>query len=240
MNRSDFMDKSYLIVIPAHNEEDNIEAVVNEVRQAQPAADVLVVNDGSTDRTSELAALKGAMVLDIPVNIGYGCAVQTGFRFAVDQGYEFVAMMDGDAQHDPSSLSALIAVMERERADVVIGSRFFEGTYKMPLARKIGVWLFSAIAHHYTKMTFTDPTSGFQLLNRKVFSYLSLGDNYPLDYPDVNIIMALHKMNFKVREAPVKMRERAAGKSMHSGLRPIIYTARMFLAIIMVLLRKED
>lgn len=180
------------------------------------------------------------MVLDIPFNIGYGGAVQTGFRFATEHGYDFVVTIDGDAQHDPSSLKNLISVMESEGADVVIGSRFLTGTYRMGRARKAGVWLFSAIARIYTGMGFTDPTSGFQLLNRKVFSYLAEGDNYPLDYPDVNIIMALHEMRFRIREASVLMREKYGGKSMHAGLRPLVYIARMFFSVLMVLLRKED
>jgi len=232
--------KSHLIVVPAYDEEEHIAGVLDDIRENNPSADILVVNDGSTDKTSELSKLKGVMVLDIPLNIGYGGAVQTGFRFATEFGYEFVVTLDADAQHDPSSLKNLVSVMEREGADIVIGSRFLEGTYQMALLRKAGIWLFSVIARLYTGLTFTDPTSGFQLFNRKVFSYLSEGDNYPLDYPDVNIIMALHKKKFKVREAPVRMVEKPNGKSMHAGLRPLVYVARMFLAILMVLLRKED
>jgi hypothetical protein len=121
---------------------------------------------------------------------------------------------------------------------VVIGSRFIEGTYRMGIFRKIGVQLFSRIAFLYTGTNFTDPTSGFQLFNRRIFSYLSEGDNYPLDYPDVNIIIALHKMRFKLVETPVQMKEKR-GKSMHQGLRPVVYVMRMFLSILMVLLRKE-
>lgn len=232
--------KSYLIIIPAYNEEAHIAKVLDDVKNSNPQADILVVNDGSSDNTSETAKQTGVMVLDIPFNIGYGGAIQTGFHFATEYGYNFVITIDGDAQHDPYSAKNLIETMDRERADVVIGSRFIEGTYKMGVLRKIGVRLFSAIAGFYTGMKFTDPTSGFQLLNRSVFSYLAKGNNYPLDYPDVNIIMALHKMKFKVAEAPVRMKENPKGKSMHSGLRPIIYVVRMFLAIIMVLLRKED
>jgi hypothetical protein len=148
--------------------------------------------------------------------------------------------MDGDGQHDPLSVNNLIEKMIQEGADVVIGSRFIEGTYKMSAGRKIGVRLFSKIAGIYTGKNFTDPTSGFQLLNRKVFSLLSEGDNYPLDYPDVNIIMILHKMRFNVVESPVKMNEKPGGKSMHSGLKPLIYILQMFLAVLMVYLRKED
>lgn len=200
----------HLIVLPAFNEEECISGVLQDAKKSNPLADILVVNDGSSDSTSEIAKQIGVMVLDMPFNTGYGGAIQTGFRFAVENGYDFVIIMDADGQHDPNYTKNLIESMEREDADVVIGSRFLEGTYKMNIARKTGSWLFSRIAKFYTGVNFTDPTSGFQLLNRKVFSYLSQADNYPLDYPDVNIIMALHKMKFKVVEAPVRMREKQA------------------------------
>jgi glycosyltransferase involved in cell wall biosynthesis len=231
--------KPYLILIPAYNEADSIAHVVEDVEKSNSLADILVVNDGSTDDTSGIARRAGAMVIDIPCNIGYGGAIQTGFRFATEYGYDFVITMDGDAQHDPYSVKNLTEAMAREEADVVIGSRFLGGSYKMGIFRRIGVRLFSQIARFYTGTEFTDPTSGFQLLNRKVFSYLSEGNNYPLDYPDVNIIMALHKMNFRVVEAPVKMMEKPKGKSMHGGLKPVFYIMRMILAIIMILLRKD-
>jgi glycosyltransferase involved in cell wall biosynthesis len=231
--------KPYLIVIPAYNEGESIAGVLENAKKGIPFADILVVNDGSTDDTSRIAHQTGVMVLDIPFNIGYGGAIQTGFRFADEKGYDFVITMDGDGQHDPSSVAALIDSAGRENADVVIGSRFLEGSYRMGILRKAGSWLFSRIARFYTGMNFTDPTSGFQLLNSRVFSYLSKDDNYPLDYPDVNIIMALHKMNFKVVEAPVRMVEKPQGKSMHAGLKPIFYIMRMVLAIIMILFRKD-
>ncbi|MEW6570843.1 MAG: glycosyltransferase family 2 protein [Nitrospirota bacterium] len=231
----------YLIVIPAYNEEEFIAGVLKDTERINPEADILVVNDGSTDNTSAIARLAGAMVLDIPLNIGYGGAIQTGFRFATENGYDFVVTMDGDSQHDPHYIKNLMETMERENADVVIGSRFLEGTYKIGIAKKIGIRLFSMIARFYTGTNFTDPTSGFQLLSRKVFSYLSKADNYPLDYPDVNIIMALHKMRFRVVEAPVRMSEKSNGRSMHNGLKPVYYIMRMSLAIVMVLLRgRED
>jgi glycosyltransferase involved in cell wall biosynthesis len=231
--------KSCLIVIPAYNEEEHIADVLREIRESNLSADILVVNDGSADRTSEISKKAGVMVLDLPFNIGYGGAIQTGFRFATEHGYKFVVTLDGDSQHCPSFVNKLMETMEREKADVVIGSRFIEGSYRMGIFRKIGVRLFSRIAFFYTGMKFTDPTSGFQLLNRRIFSYLSEGDNYPLDYPDANIIISLHKMRFKVVEAPVRMKGKQ-GKSMHRGLRPIVYVIRMFLAIIVALLRKED
>ena len=232
--------KSCLIIIPAYNEEECIAGVLEDVKKSNPLADVLVVNDGSVDNTSGIAKQMGVMVLDIPFNIGYGGAIQTGFRFAAENGYDFVITVDGDGQHDPYYTKNLIDSIEQTKADVVIGSRFLEGTYKMGIARRAGSWLFSRIARFYTGVNFTDPTSGFQLLNNKVFSYLSRADNYPLDYPDANILMALHKMNFKVVEAPVRMVEKSKGKSMHSGLKPFFYVMRMVLAIIMILLRRKD
>lgn len=232
--------KDYLFVIPAFNEGERLSGVLADIKSSNPGVDILVVNDGSADKTSELAKQANVKVLNIPFNIGYGGAVQTGFRFAREHGYDFVITMDGDGQHDPSCVKNLIETMERERADVVIGSRFLEGSYRMSLPRKIGASLFSKLAGFYTGARFTDPTSGFQLITKRVFWYLSKGNNYPLDYPDVNIIMALHKIKYKIVETPVIMREKTEGKSMHSGLKPFFYVIRMFLAILMVLLRKED
>lgn len=229
-----------MIIIPAYNEEKSILNVISSVLSEYPSIDILVINDGSTDKTSELAKSANVYVIDMPFNIGYGGAIQTGFRFAVEYHYQYVITIDADGQHDPSSIKNLIHTMNEEKADVVIGSRFINGNYKMPFLRKIGSSLFSCVAHIYTGIKFTDPTSGFQILNRKSFEYLSQFDNYPLDYPDVNIIMALHKMRFKIAEAPVRMVEKVNGKSIHSGLKPIIYVFRMFLAILMVLLRKEN
>lgn len=230
----------HLIIIPAFNEEEYIAGVLQDAKKSNPYADILVVNDGSSDSTPQIARQMEVMVINMPYNIGYGGAIQTGFRFAVENGYDFVIIMDADGQHDPNYTENLIDTAEREEADVVIGSRFLEGTYRMGIARKTGSRLFSRIARFYTGNNLTDPTSGFQLLNRKVFSYLSQADNYPLDYPDVNIIMALHKMKFKVVEAPVRMREKTGGNSMHSGLKPLLYVIRMFLAVVMVLMRKEE
>lgn len=232
--------RRYLIAIPALNEEKNIGAVISGAREHAPFADILVINDGSTDLTASVAREAGASVVSLPFNLGYGAALQTAFRFAVRHGYDFIVTMDADGQHVPSSVANLRQVMERERADVVIGSRFLEGGYKPGFLRGIGIRLFSMIARAYTKTIFTDPTSGYQILNRHAFSYLAEGDNYPLDYPDVNIIMALHKKRFRVSEAPVSMLKSPDKTSMHSGIRPLFYVMKMALAIVMVLLRRED
>jgi len=226
-----------LVILPAFNEEMTISPVIGEIRQNIPQADILVVNDGSADRTGPIARKQGVKVIDHPFNLGYGAALQTGFRFAVREGYHYAITMDADGQHIPSSAQSLMTAMEEHGADVVIGSRFSGSGYRMSPFRKIGIALFSMVARAYTGVNITDPTSGFQLIKESAFSYLAEGDNYPLDYPDVNIIMALHKKNFKIVEAPVAMKENSFGKSMHNGLRPVLYVIKMALAIIMVLVR---
>ena len=227
----------HLVVLPAFNEEKSIGTVIREIKKSIPFADILVVNDGSDDRTGSIGTGEGVIVVNHPFNLGYGAALQTGFRFAAKRGYDRVFTLDADGQHIPSSAKSLLDAMREQDADVVIGSRFIGGGYRVNAAKKVGIWFFSLIARIYTGINITDPTSGFQLLNRKAFSYLSEGDNYPLDYPDVNIIMVLHKRRFKIVETSVVMIENLHGKSMHSGLRPIAYVVKMFLAIIMVLVR---
>ncbi|MDA8105522.1 MAG: glycosyltransferase family 2 protein [Nitrospiraceae bacterium] len=227
----------YLVIMPAFNEEKTIGHVIAEAQKNIPFCDILVINDGSEDGTKTIAASGNAAVVSHPFNLGYGAALQTGFRFAVKKGYDFVITMDADGQHVASSVQSLVAVMEEHEADVVIGSRFIGTGYRMSPVRKLGIALFSMVARGYTGINITDPTSGFQLINKKAFSYLAKGDNYPLDYPDVNIIMSLYKKNFKIVEAPVAMKENSSGKSMHNGLRPALYVIKMSLAIIMVLVR---
>lgn len=225
--------------MPALNEEDVIGHVIEDIKQSLSFADIVVVNDGSTDKTAQIARDKGAIVLNHPYNLGYGAALQTGFRFAVGGGYDRVITMDADGQHIASFALNLIETMNKYHADVIIGSRFINGRYKVGLTKKIGIWLFSHIGRTQTGISITDPTSGFQLINREAFSYLANSDNYPLDYPDVNIIILLHKRRFKIIESPVDMREKS-GKSMHSGLKPVIYIIRMFLSILMILIRKKE
>ena len=231
---------SHLVIVPALNEEMTVGAIIRGIREQTSSADILVVNDGSTDRTAEIASSQqGIFLINHPFNLGYGAALQTGFRFAVKKGYEYAFTMDADGQHVPTSMSILVAAMKKQNADVVIGSRFIGSGYKIGFVRRTGMRLFSLIAKTYTGIDITDPTSGFQLLNRRVFSYLANENSYPLDYPDANIIMALHRRKFKIVEAPVTMRESMSGKSMHSGVSPVFYVIKMFLAIIMVLVRRN-
>lgn len=232
--------KRTLVIIPALNEERFIAPVISGIRKEDGSFDILVVNDGSKDRTEDIAEEMGAMVIAHTYNLGYGAALQTGFRFAVNKGYDYVITLDADGQHDPMSIPELFSSLSASGADVIIGSRFSGGGYRMGFARRIGSWIFAGVARAYTGYRFTDPTSGFQLLNRAAFSCLANEESYPLDYPDVNIILLLHKKRFKVAEAPVRMVSNVESDTMHSGMKPFMYVIRMLLAVTMILLRRED
>jgi glycosyltransferase involved in cell wall biosynthesis len=230
----------FLVILPAYNEATLIASVIQGLRESEKNADILVINDGSKDRTAEIAEQQGVMVINHPYNLGYAAALQTGFRYASSKQYDCLVTMDADGQHDPVSISNLFKTFSSTNADVVTGSRFLEGSYRMGCVRRIGVRIFSSIARLYTGNRLTDPTSGFQLFNRKSFTFLAAEDGYPLDYPDVNIIMLLHKRKFKVVEAPVRMFTNTEGRTMHGGMKPVMYVTRMLLAIILVLLRRGD
>lgn len=230
----------YIVIIPAFNEAISISTVINGLRKFKKDSDILVVNDGSKDRTAEIAEGLGVMVISHPYNLGYGAALQTGYRFAVSRGYDRVVIMDADGQHDPESISILLKTMEATGADIVIGSRFLDGSYRMELTRRIGSRVFSRFARIYTGYRFTDPTSGFQLFNFHACSFLASEETHPVDYPDVNVIMLLHKKRFKVVEAPVRMVNKIGGNTMHGGLKPVIYVIRMLLSITVILLRRRD
>lgn len=231
--------KKSLIIIPAHNEENNIARVIKEIKSNQVAADILVVNDGSSDATSMIAKESGAMVLDLPFNMGYGVALQTAYKYAVREGYSYVVQLDGDGQHDAKYVNVLLEELKKEEADVVIGSRFLKGReYKAPFPRRIGMAVFNFIASWVVGQKITDSTSGYQALNSSVLNFFK-NDVYPCDYPDADVLIMLHLAGFKIKEVPVTMFPSASGKSMHSGLKPVYYIFKMFLSILVTLLRKR-
>ncbi|MCG6552169.1 MAG: glycosyltransferase family 2 protein [Candidatus Magnetominusculus sp. LBB02] len=228
-----------LIIIPAFNEEKSIGKVLTRLRETVPVADALVVSDGSYDETAAISRGLGAHVISHAFNLGYGGALQSGFRFALNKNYDMVVTMDADGQHDSAYIKNLLDAQAQFGANVVIGTRFLEGGYKAGIFKRVGISMFSLIVRLYTGKRITDPTSGFQLVDRSVLQFLSHGDNFPLDYPDANMIMLLHKKKFIIAETPVKMTNREDGVSMHSGIKPLIYMIRMFLSIVMVILRKD-
>lgn len=230
--------KRMLVVMPAYNEEGRVGEVVRELRRCIRAADILVVNDGSTDETAREAAAAGARVASLPVNLGYGAALQTGFKYAVRHGYDLVGQVDADGQHSPEYFRALLQRMQDEDADVVIGSRFVDrdGHYRPSRARKLGMALFGSIASAVTRQHVSDPTSGFQVMRLPVARFFC-SEVYPSDYPDADILILLHRSGFKVSEVGVRMRA-PEGKSMHSGHRSLYYVYKMSLSILVTLLRR--
>ena len=233
------MNKNNLaIIIPAYNEAGRIATSIAGIRKFGNA-DVVVVDDGSDDDTAGEAKAAGARVIELPFNLGYGAALQTGFKYALDKGYEFAVQMDADGQHDPLSIEALISPVLKDEVDVVIGSRFLDkGNYKAPFVRRMGMYFFGIITSVVTGRRITDPTSGFQALNKKVMEFYA-SDAYPADYPDADVIIMLHRQGFRFKEVPVIMHN-AAKRSMHGGiLKPLYYIFKMMLSIFVTLLRKE-
>jgi len=228
-----------IILLPAHNEAARIGDVIAAVRSVSGDSAIVVVDDGSTDATGERARAAGATTLRLPTNLGYGVALQTGYKYAVDEGCQFLVQLDGDGQHDPAGIPELLDRVRTGRCDICVGSRFLEGdTYSIPLLRRIGMIVFRRIASACIGHTITDPTSGFQAMNRSVFTFFSR-DLYPADYPDTDILILLHRHGFRLAEAPVVMRAGDSGQSIHRGLRPLYYLFKMALAIPLNLLRKE-
>jgi hypothetical protein len=227
-----------LIVIPAYNEEGQVAAVIQEVKQQVPQAQILVVNDGSSDQTEQKALACGARVLSHPFNMGYGVALQTGYKYARRYGFDYVLQMDGDGQHDPQFLRTLLAEVQEGKVDVVIGSRFLgEGEYRVPPLRRMGMLLFGFIASQLSRQKITDPTSGYQALGRRAIEFYT-HDGFPGDYPDADVLIRLHRAGLGMREVPVAMQPNSNGRSMHSGLKPLYYIYKMLLSIILDLLRK--
>jgi glycosyltransferase involved in cell wall biosynthesis len=228
-----------LIIIPAYNEERQIVSVIEGVRQYSEA-DIVVVDDGSDDRTAERATAAGARLLRHPFNMGAGVALQTGYKYAFINAYEALLQIDGDGQHHPAHIPDLFAMIEDRQCDMAIGSRFLKNSKKTTgLFKSIAISLFRKIIKWMTGETITDPTSGYRCMNRAVFQYFT-EDGFPHDYPDANTIIDLHRKGFKMGELPVTMRPNPDGRSMHRGIIKIIhYFFNVFLAILITLLRKK-
>jgi glycosyltransferase involved in cell wall biosynthesis len=233
-----------LVIIPAYNEERKIASVIQGIRGYLPEVEVLVVDDGSLDQTYPQALKAGAKVIRHPFNLGYGTALQTGYKYALKEGYEKIIQMDGDGQHDPTYITDLYTMIQKGEADIAIGSRFLSPDrgsdrplYRAPVMRRMGMGLFGAITSLIIGQKITDPTSGYQAMNRKVLEWAS-SDRFPFDYPDADVIIMLHRAGFQIKEVPVRMFENQDKKSMHSGWKPIYYIFKMFLSILVTLMRK--
>jgi glycosyltransferase involved in cell wall biosynthesis len=227
-----------IAIVPAFNEERNVGRVLEELRAFDPGLQVIVVSDGSTDRTAEVAEAGGAHVISLPFNLGIGGAVQTGFRFAWEEGYELAVRVDGDGQHDASQLGAVIAPVLAGEADIVVGSRFAgTGGYRSSAARRVGIrvlaWVVSAIA----RQRITDTTSGFQALNRRAIGLYAA--DLPHDYPEVEGMVMAIRHRVRLQEVPVTMREREHGRSSIGALGSVYYMVKILLALFVGLFRRR-
>ncbi len=225
-----------LVIIPALNEEDSITHVVATIRQHLSHADIVVMNDGSTDHTAENAAAAGAIVLNLPYNVGIGASVQTGFQFACAYDYGVVVRSDGDGQHEPRDLSRLLDALQTGDADMVVGTRFIENRgYQASFPRRVGILLLARLISTIIHQPITDPTSGFVAFNRpaiRLFAHV-----YPHDYPEPEGLVVAHRAGLRIREVPVTMKPRYAGRSSITNLRSIYYMLKVILAILIGLLR---
>jgi glycosyltransferase involved in cell wall biosynthesis len=223
--------------MPAFNEAGRVGDVVCDVRESLPTADVLVIDDGSTDATADEARAAGALVASLPLNSGYGAALQTGYKYAVRHGYRLIGQIDADGQHQARYFQDMLSALEDSDAHVVIGSRFLDkdGHYQASRARAVGIALFGRIASRLTRQHVTDPTSGFQVLSVDVARFFC-SDVYPSDYPDADILILLHRSGFRVCEVPVQMRP-STNVSMHAGHESLYYVYKMFLSILVTVLR---
>ena len=225
-----------LIIIPALNEADSIAYVIGQIREHAPWADIAVVNDGSTDRTGAIARACGVVVLNVPYNVGIGAAVQTGFMYAARHDYAVAVQTDGDGQHPPSEIPALLAALAEGDADMVLGSRFIEDKgYRTPAARRFGIRILEGIIAAATGNRCSDPTSGFRASNRRTI--LLCARDYPHDYPEPEAIVMLQRAGLRIREIPVRMSARLGGRSSITALRSGYYMAKVILAILIGLLR---
>ncbi len=227
-----------LAIVPALNEAGAIGGVIDEIAAFDPSFDVLVVDDGSYDRTPEVAVQHGARVVRLPFNLGIGGAVQTGFQYAAAQGYDLVARVDGDGQHDPAQIAQLLPAVLSDEADICVGSRFAgDGGYRSSRTRRIGIRILARTVSLLTGQQLTDTTSGFQVLNRRAIELFA--EDYPHDYPEVEAAVMLHKHRLRLVEVPVTMRERETGNSSITALRSIYYMAKVLLAVLVGMFRRR-
>jgi glycosyltransferase involved in cell wall biosynthesis len=227
-----------IAVVPAFNEERNIGPLLAELAALDPDLEVVVVSDGSTDRTAQVASAAGAHVVSLPFNLGIGGAVQTGFRFAWEGGYELAVRLDGDGQHDPSQLPAIVAPVVAGDADLAIGSRFLEsGGYRSSAARRFGIRVLARVVSFIAHERLTDTTSGFQALNRRAIRLFAA--DLPRDYPEVEGLVMAIRHHLRVKEVPVTMREREHGRSSIGSLTSVYYMFKVLLAIFVDLFRRD-
>lgn len=231
--------RKVLITVPAYNEAGNVGRTVQEILSAPISVDVLVIDDGSKDTTAQEAGQTAALVASLPFNLGIGGAVQTGFRYAFNEGYSCVVQIDGDGQHDVTYLKELLTPIFQGEADMTIGSRFigpFQG-YRSSFVRRLGINFFARLISFLTGYAVTDPTSGFRAYNRRAIK--AFAENYPYDFPEPEAIVVAQRAGLRVKEVPVQMRKRAAGVSSIRYMKTLYYMVKVTVAILLDMLKRK-
>jgi len=231
-------EERILVIIPAYNEEGSVGKVVEGVKNHLPQVDILVVNDGSIDLTSEKAKEKGAVVLDLPFNLGIGGAMQTGYKYADEKGYDIAIQVDGDGQHDPKEIPKLLQALEEEKVDMAIGSRFIgDSRFRSSLMRRMGISILSNVISLIVGQRISDPTSGFRAANRKAVRLFA--SHYPQDYPEPEALVLLSRCGLKMGEVPVSTNQRYFSESSITKIRSVYYMVKVLLAIFVDCFKKR-
>lgn len=229
-----------LIIVPAYNESESISHVIDSISINVPWADIAVVNDGSTDSTPEIVRSKNVTLLNLPCNLGIGAAVQTGYKFAYQEGYEIAVQVDGDGQHPSFEIEKLVSSVIHKKANMVVGSRYINGNkqnYKNQLFRRVGIKILSLVVSILARQKLFDTTSGFRAVDRKTICFLSR--MYPYDYPEPEVLVMLHREGFKIVEVPVSMNQRMGGESSINLINGVYYMNKVILASMIDILKKR-
>jgi glycosyltransferase involved in cell wall biosynthesis len=232
-------ERRRVAIVPAFNEQDAVGRVIEEIRAYDDGFEIVVVDDGSTDNTALTARAHGAHVVRLPFNLGIGGAVQTGFRFAYENGFDLAVRLDGDGQHDASQLGLVLAPVLDGSVDIAVGSRYLErgNGYRSSATRRLGIRILARTVSLLTRQRITDPTSGFQALNRKAITLFAA--DYPHDYPEVEALVLLLRHRLRLCEVPVAMRPRAAGRSSIRTLSSVYYMVKVLLALFVGTFRRR-
>lgn len=219
-----------LIIIPAYNEQDNIINVIQDIMNDASSYDYIIINDGSTDHTKKILQENKFNYINMPVNMGIGVAVQTGYKYAYEKGYDIVIQFDGDGQHRAKYISEMVRIISDNKADMVIGSRFVDKQgYQSTFLRRLGIKYFKFLIWFISGISITDSTSGFRACNRKIIELFT--NYYPQDYPESESIMSINRKNLKISEIPVQMQKRNGGKSSIGSAHSVYYMVKVTLAI---------
>ena len=228
-----------MIIIPAFNEEGAVGDVVREVKQVLPQAPIVVLDDCSVDATRWIAKAAGAYVVSVPHHLGLGGCVQTGYKLAFEFGYDYVVRIDGDGQHDPAYIPAILDKLRSTDCDMVIGSRFVDkaGGVHTNTTRAIGIWVFRTLLRPILGKPVHDPTSGFVGVKRSALAVFSM--SFPLEYPEIEALVVLQRKKFRFEEVPCRMRRRKAGRSTITPIKSFYYILHVLLGVFVNVLRFE-